>query len=66
MAAQTRLLISPLLLASLLVGPEGSDTIPAAVLATSTAWIFATALERRRAQSEPETQAQPGPAPEPA
>jgi chloride channel protein, CIC family len=48
MAAQTRLLISPLLLASLLVGPEGSDTIPAAVLAAAAAWIFATALERRR------------------
>ena len=49
MAAQTRLLISPLLLASLLVGPAGTDTIPAAVLAASAAWIFATALERRRA-----------------
>ena len=49
MAAQTRLLISPLLLASLLVGPEGTDTIPAAVLAAATAWILATALERRRA-----------------
>jgi H+/Cl- antiporter ClcA len=50
MAAQTRLLISPLLLSSLLVGPDGSDTIPAAVLGTATAWIFATALERRRSQ----------------
>jgi H+/Cl- antiporter ClcA len=48
MAAQTRLLISPLLLASLLVGPEGSDTIPAAVLAAAAAWILATAWERRR------------------
>jgi hypothetical protein len=48
MAAQTRLLISPLLLASLLVGPQGSDTIPAAVLAAAAAWIFATALERGR------------------
>jgi H+/Cl- antiporter ClcA len=66
MAAQTRLLISPLLLASLLVGPEGSDTIPAAVLAAATAWIFAMALERRRAPPEPATQAQPEPAPEPA
>ena len=49
MAAQTRLLISPLLLASLLVGPEGTDTIPAAVLAAASAWILASALERRRA-----------------
>lgn len=48
MAAQTRLLISPLLLASLLVGPAGADTIPAAVLATSAGWIVATALSRRR------------------
>ena len=55
MAAQTRLLISPLLLASLLVGPAGSDTIPAAVLAAAAAWIFATALERRRG-----TEANPG------
>jgi H+/Cl- antiporter ClcA len=52
MAAQTRLLISPLLLASLLVGPEGTDTIPAAVLAAATAWIIATAFERRRAASQ--------------
>ncbi|HEU5203865.1 MAG TPA: chloride channel protein [Candidatus Limnocylindrales bacterium] len=48
MAAHTRLLISPLLLASLLVGPAGADTIPAAVLATSAGWIVATALSRRR------------------
>ena len=32
MAAQTRLLLSPLLLASLLVGPTATDTIPAASL----------------------------------
>lgn len=51
MAAQTRLLISPLLLASLLVGPAGADTIPAAVLATSSGWIVATALNRRRPDS---------------
>jgi H+/Cl- antiporter ClcA len=48
MASQTRLLISPLLLASLLVGPTNSDTIPAAVLATATGWIIATALSRRK------------------
>ena len=50
MAAQTRLLISPLLLASLLVGPEGSDTIPSAVLAAAAAWIIAATLERRRSE----------------
>ena len=54
MAAQTRLLISPLLLASLLVGPAGADTIPAAVLATSAAWIVTTALSRRDANSKAE------------
>ena len=40
MAAQTRLLISPLLFAALLVGPGGADAMPAAVLATVTAWIL--------------------------
>jgi H+/Cl- antiporter ClcA len=48
MAAQTRLLLSPLLLASLLVGPTATDTIPAAVLASATAWLVATALDRRQ------------------
>jgi H+/Cl- antiporter ClcA len=47
MAAQTRLLLSPLLLAALLVGPTASDTIPAAVLASAAAWVGATALQRR-------------------
>jgi H+/Cl- antiporter ClcA len=65
MAAQTRLLISPLLLASLLVGPEGSDLIPAAVLAAATAWILATALERRRMPPEPEPEGRPAAVPEP-
>jgi len=40
MAAQTRLLISPLLFAALLVGSAGADAMPAAVLATVTAWIL--------------------------
>ena len=54
MAAQTRLLLSPLLLASLLVGPTATDTIPAAVLASATAWIAATALDKRgQAPSKP-------------
>jgi chloride channel protein, CIC family len=47
MAAQTRLLISPLLFASLLVGTQGLDTIPAAVLATAAAWVAIQALDRR-------------------
>jgi H+/Cl- antiporter ClcA len=47
--AQTRLLIAPLLFAALLVGTEGLDTIPAAVLATAAAWLTTTALDRRLA-----------------
>ena len=46
MAAQTRLLITPLIFASLLVG-SGADTIPAAVLATTAAWLTVHALDRR-------------------
>jgi H+/Cl- antiporter ClcA len=47
MAAQTRLLFSPVLLAALLVGPNGADTIPAAVLAASAAWLTAAFLPSR-------------------
>jgi chloride channel protein, CIC family len=46
MAAQTRLLITPLLFASLLVGTQGTDTIPAAVFATTAAWVAVHALDR--------------------
>jgi H+/Cl- antiporter ClcA len=44
MAAQTRLLIAPVLFASLLVGSGGLDAIPAAVLAASAAWLTLSAL----------------------
>lgn len=47
MAAQTRLLFSPLLFAALLVGSAGTDTLPATVFATVTAWLLATALNTR-------------------
>jgi H+/Cl- antiporter ClcA len=57
MAAQTRLLISPLLFAALLVGPAGADAMPAAVLATVAAWLTAEAVERRRAQPAAEAPA---------
>jgi H+/Cl- antiporter ClcA len=53
MAAQSRLLLSSMLFGGLLVGAQGSDAIPAAVLAAATAWLCATALERRR-QPPPE------------
>jgi H+/Cl- antiporter ClcA len=45
MAAQARLLVSSVLFASLLVGTQGVDTVPAAVLGTAAAWITAAALE---------------------
>jgi H+/Cl- antiporter ClcA len=47
MAAQSRLLLSSMLLAAILVGSQGSDAVPAAVLAAAAAWLSATALERR-------------------
>jgi H+/Cl- antiporter ClcA len=48
-AAQTRLVLTPMLLAALLVGTEGLDAVPAAVLAAVAAWITATPLDQRRA-----------------
>ena len=44
MAAGTRLLFAPLLFALLLVGANGIDAIPAAVLASASAWIMTTFL----------------------
>jgi H+/Cl- antiporter ClcA len=49
MAAQSRLLLSSMLLATILVGSQGTDAVPAAVLAAAAAWLAATALERRAA-----------------
>ena len=46
-AAQTRLLLTSMLFASLLVGTAGVDAVPAAVLAAVAAWIAATALDPR-------------------
>ena len=47
MAAQSRLLLSSMLLAAILVGSQGADAVPAAVLAAAAAWLSATAFERR-------------------
>jgi len=47
MAAMTGLLLTPMLFASLLVGLQGIDTIPAAVLAASAAWLAMRAIDRR-------------------
>jgi H+/Cl- antiporter ClcA len=44
MAAQTRLLFSPLLFATLLVGKAGLDATPAAVLAAAAAWLTIAAV----------------------
>jgi H+/Cl- antiporter ClcA len=46
MAAATRLLISSLLIAALLVGSAGFDAIPAAVLAACAAWLTVTTLDK--------------------
>jgi hypothetical protein len=45
MSAQTRLLLTPLLFATLLVGKGGLDATPAAVLATAAAWLTMAALD---------------------
>jgi H+/Cl- antiporter ClcA len=45
MAAQSRLLIAPVLFAELLVGHNGIDATPAAVLAAAAAWLTITRLE---------------------
>jgi H+/Cl- antiporter ClcA len=47
MAAQTRLIVTPVLLAALLVGSQGLDTVPAAVLATASAWLAMALVDRR-------------------
>jgi H+/Cl- antiporter ClcA len=53
MAAQTGLLFSPILFASLLVGKAGTDAIPATVLATVATWLTKAALDRRTAAAQP-------------
>jgi H+/Cl- antiporter ClcA len=44
MAAQTRLLVSPLIFAALLVGRAGLQVAPLAVLASAAAWLTTSAL----------------------
>jgi H+/Cl- antiporter ClcA len=44
MAAQTRLIIAPVLFGALLTGQAGLDAVPAAVLACAAAWITMAAL----------------------
>jgi H+/Cl- antiporter ClcA len=47
MAAQTRLLFTPLIFGVLLVGGPGLDTVSAAALASAGAWVTTFALDRR-------------------
>jgi hypothetical protein len=62
MAAMTRMLLTPILFAALLVGPNGVDAIPAAVVAAATSWIVVAILERRR-QAQAAAVAEPAHAP---
>ncbi|MFC5063755.1 chloride channel protein [Actinomycetospora atypica] len=48
-AASTGLVFGSLIFAAILVGGNGLDALPAAVLATAAAWITRAALERRTA-----------------
>jgi H+/Cl- antiporter ClcA len=50
MAGMTRLVFASLLFGAILVGTQGLDTIPAAVLAAAAAWLVATAIERRKGE----------------
>jgi chloride channel protein, CIC family len=51
MAAQTRLIVTPVLLSTLLVGSQGLDTVPAAVLATASAWLAMALVDLRNERS---------------
>jgi H+/Cl- antiporter ClcA len=47
MAATSKLLLTPIVFAALLVGQHGIDAVPAAVLAAVAAWLTVTALGQR-------------------
>jgi H+/Cl- antiporter ClcA len=53
MAAQTRLIVTSMLFAALLVGSPGADAIPAVVFATVSAYLVATGLDARSAATSP-------------
>ena len=53
MAAFTRLVVTSLMFAVLLTGVNGAGAIPAATLATVTAWIVAFVIDRRRGPIAP-------------
>ncbi|MBT0993296.1 chloride channel protein [Cellulomonas sp. DKR-3] len=47
MTAMTRMVVSPLLFAGLLVGRPGLEALPVAVLATTAAWLASAVLDHR-------------------
>jgi H+/Cl- antiporter ClcA len=51
-AAMTRLVLTSMVFAALLVGTDAIDTTPAAVLAAAAAWLTVAALDRRRQAAE--------------
>jgi hypothetical protein len=62
------MLLTPILFASLLVGPNGVDAIPSAVIAAAASWLVIAALDRRhkaqeQALAEPAVAAEPSTAP---
>jgi H+/Cl- antiporter ClcA len=52
-AAAARLALSAMLFATLLVGTQGLDAVPAAVLAAAAAWITVTAIDQRNGSKAP-------------
>jgi chloride channel protein, CIC family len=59
MAAQTRFVLTSMLFAALLVGSDGLDAVPAAVLATAAAWLTASALDAHPRPGSPASAAPP-------
>jgi H+/Cl- antiporter ClcA len=59
-AAATRLLLASMLFATLLVGAQGLDAVPAAVLAAVAAWLTVTAIDRRNGPNPPFRDSPPG------
>jgi hypothetical protein len=52
-AAVTRMLLTSMVLATLLVGAAGQEAVPSAVIAASAAWLMVKGLERRSRQAVP-------------
>lgn len=48
MAAQTRLIVAPLIFSAILVGTNGLDTVPATTLAIAAAWITVAILDPKK------------------